>query len=394
MATAEPKEEEHELFGVIDDTKKQGSPKIEVSVDDAEAMSAASLFKDLFSALATPIAAFVVGIGGAFLVINSGNEIALLLFPYMIAVLNFLGAVPSITKNLNGAFNLASSIISSTLGKVDSEIGKIEEGALGALTKVEKAIEDALEPIRPKLDQATKMENMLKKLDSDIDIPDTSDIEEELDDAGDMVNASISKLKDGVNLLEYLPKPLQKKEYFAMYVIYPILAIYGLIMILVAFFSASGGSSDEPENQTRYLRGGPMLFDSLESDNSVYVTADAFPIFTNSSSNSTAVPDEAAKTISDNSQTFMVVVQSVLVSVLLVLLIFVSTLKQVVQSFIKKKIQTGLDDLNDSAKETLEPFQQVFVVSMDKIKERFQKLLSNVDKIESKLPKKSFRKIF
>lgn len=96
---------------------------------------------------------------------------------------------------------------------VDTIQGMVEQGAV--------------EPIRPKLNMATKVESIFKKINDTIEIPDASDIERKLHGCADEVQEKRKAVKKLINFRKFIPVFFQSKENFFKYADkYPVLAIF------------------------------------------------------------------------------------------------------------------------------------------------------------------------
>ena len=263
---------------------------------------------------------------------------------------------------------------------------------------VKNAIDDALKPIKPKLDKATKMEKMLQKINPNIDIPDPKDIEEELDDAADLITDAIEKVKTGLDLRQYIPKAAQSQEMFDLYLMYPTLAIFLILQLYNVYKNqdyggGSGDSSDEViNNTTQFLRSGARFISGnneiIDFRNLVEETNHS--IISNTT-NSTSEPETFEEEVAEQWQLIVHAFSAYFAAVIQILITFIGTQANVIKALINNKIVSVSVHVNAKLNENAEPvFEKVLVQSMEKIKNQFLKLLDKVELIEgpmSKLPK-------
>lgn len=87
-------------------------PSIDINLEEQK-FAILDFLKGLFISLLSPIVTAAISIGGANLSLVLGNKYLILLYPYMVALLNFVAALPA----LLGSFNSASSQIFSVIEK-------------------------------------------------------------------------------------------------------------------------------------------------------------------------------------------------------------------------------------------------------------------------------------
>ena len=240
--------------------------------------------------------------------------------------------------------------------------------------------------MKPKLDKASKVEKLLQKFDPDIDIPDTEDIEGELEDAADRITNMVDTIKSSLDLRKYFPKPAQSQELFDKYLVYPILAIYLVIQLVSVYFLTSGTKDGSDSASTVDTGGGTSeimrLLRGLTSDDFTEVDAPSSNI-TSATSNTVAEPETYMEEVDDQFELIVVTFFAYLVTAIQILISWLATQRQFLTKLINKKILTVSKIVNGETATTVKPiFHDIFVVSLEKIKTKLLKLIGKVQKIE------------
>lgn len=249
---------------------------------------------------------------------------------------------------------------------------------MASVEKVNDGVYKVIQPIKPKLDKATKVEKMLQKIDPSIDIPDTSDIEEELSDARDKVTDAINGVKKVLDLAKYIPKACQTIDLFDEYIVYPVLGVFLVVQLVQVYLKThSGDTTDEAVlvDSARYLRG-----------TAVDVITPIVANFTNE----TALPcnNTFLDELESQGEVIQIAVHQWWSVVVQMLLTFLTTQKLLLYRAINKKISSVEEDLTDLLDEKVkEPFHDVFVVTMNRVKKKLLDLAKKMNKIDSVMDK-------
>lgn len=250
---------------------------------------------------------------------------------------------------------------------------------MNPIHKLEKAINEALEPMRPKLDKLTKLESKLKMIDPDVDIPDASDLEEEMETAEGKVVAKFDEIKDAIDIMGMIPAPFQTKKNFDKYIVYPVLVVYLSIVMFLAFQSTKASNDgDVVQNVNRYLRGSAA--------ETIPILEDIVPVI----SDSGAIPSPPQDLIPDEDE-IKAKIRSVVLScfyanLAILLTFFIATLKVVIQSLIQCKIDSMKVELNEKIEEKVQPLKDKVTGTTTTIKEKFFALEEKIEKAEKILP--------
>lgn len=400
-------EEEAELLGLLDDAIDKADdldftlPLLPVG---SIAKGLPEDIMGLIAALQIPLASFVstLGIAAVFIAVN--NPIVYAIYPYVACIINFLGAVPSLKKRFGISINIILSKI-YTIGKqVDLEIDAVCDGALKVLTSIDSGIESVIAPIKEKLDQATKVEKMLQKINPDIDIPDATDIEEELSEASDKIISVITRVKDSINLNDVIPKAIQSKPMFDQFVVYPFLAVSLLTQLIQTYLAIQSNNQDDAGNGNSV---GPASVNMTYVD--VTDFSDVTHVTTFADSISRVLLDTSLNSNSTSQTSFIDEVElqwhlvvlafnSFIVAVVQIFICFFSTQKTLIYVMINKQILKIVGKTKAKLKEAAKPvFHDVFFVSLNFIKKQLLALIKKVERIEgpmSKIPKVEAPRIF
>jgi len=206
---------------------------------------------ELVKLIQIPLLTFAALVGGAVLVVMMDSPIAKALYPYFIAVTSFLASVPSLKKKIS---DVAQGVVGTIENKIEEMKGMIEDVAsegMGYVQKVDTALINMLEPIKPQLDLAAKFVNVLQKFDPSIDIPDPGDMEGIIKDSSSKVSAVFTTLKQSLNFVKFIPKPFQSISLFDMYLMYPVLGLF-LVLQLYGVYADQSKTVVEPHTGSNF----------------------------------------------------------------------------------------------------------------------------------------------
>ena len=134
IPNAEPKAvtpEETSPSHVSDDEEDPPAPKLgSIDMEEEEA-KIFDFLKGLFLTVVGPLVTLAVSLGGSVLAIASGSGLAIFLYPYVVAVMNFVGAAPSILGSFSAAKDLIFSVTDALSSAVDKAID-VYQGVVSA----------------------------------------------------------------------------------------------------------------------------------------------------------------------------------------------------------------------------------------------------------------------
>lgn len=226
-------------------------PKVSASDLKTEGQSfLAGMVFPTTTAVVTFAAALFVGTEAKSAGAGDWATILAILFPYINAIALFCASVPPIKQRFLDAVKPVYAQLGKVDEKVEDAVGKITPMVDTTVDGIQAQVGNVLEPVKPTLDKASSRLDMLKKLDPDIDIPDTSDIDREFDEAQGVVGAKVDEAKKHLDLDQYVPKVISTSDIFFWKVIFPVLLVALSLQLLAAFVTAyinsTTGASEAP----------------------------------------------------------------------------------------------------------------------------------------------------
>jgi hypothetical protein len=165
---------EAEFLGRLDDAIDNAEPKITVprlSTKDLQPSTEIDDQNALIKALKLPTAALAVTTATALIIIVAQSPVAKAIYPYYACILTFMSSIPDIRKRFVAAVKPVFDNLATMKKKVESRVDGLSAKGLKYLSITETAMKQAIAPIKDKLAFATKMQDMLQKIDPTIDIP-------------------------------------------------------------------------------------------------------------------------------------------------------------------------------------------------------------------------------
>jgi hypothetical protein len=165
---------EAEFLGRLDDAIDNCQPKIEIPRISPDQLQPSSEIKDqnaLLKALKLPTIALVAMIAAAFLLMITNSALAKAIYPYVACITTFLSSVPDIRKRFLSAVDPVFDKLEHLKGTIERRVEGVSAKGFKYLDVTEKAMNQAIAPIKDKAAFATKMESALRQIDPDIDIP-------------------------------------------------------------------------------------------------------------------------------------------------------------------------------------------------------------------------------
>jgi hypothetical protein len=227
----------------------------EVSPEEMSSRSAAyiqSLLEPTITAMITACTALLLGYLAQAQSFSDAVQAAItMLFPYANAIIVSYSSLNPIQnrcmKSMEPVYETTEKVQKSIVDGVEG-IGKQVNDTVD---KIQEQIHQVLQPIRPKLEMATKQEAMLKKVRPDIDIPDYSDIDREFDGMQGQVDAQLELAKNQLTDIQTLiPLPLRSPKAFYWRIIFPILIVFLSLQLGMTFVTIQ---KQQQTNTTRNL---------------------------------------------------------------------------------------------------------------------------------------------
>jgi hypothetical protein len=167
---------EAEFLGRLDDAIDNCQPKIEIPRISTDQLSPSNEIKNQYAflkALKLPTVALVTMIVVALLLMVTNSPLAKAMYPYIACVTTFLSSVPDVRKRFLAAILPVFGKFDMLRAKVERRVGGVSTKGFKYLDVTEKAMNEAIAPIKDKVAFATKLEAAMKQFYPDIDIPGT-----------------------------------------------------------------------------------------------------------------------------------------------------------------------------------------------------------------------------
>lgn len=256
------------LLGELDELIKLPNPKVELPRIQAEQVSGApTTWRKLVEAVKIPTLTFIASIVAAAATIVWGSPLVQMIYPYAVSIAAFASSIPALTGRFTEQSDKAFETLDKADSTIDAQVDAVTFKVNCCVDSIQDLVKKVLEPVRPKLEKAKKVETILQKYDDTIDIPDSDDIEKELDGCGDAIEEKMDAVKRLIDFRKYVPVFLRSKDNFSMYMIYPVLAVF-LALQLYGVYQTSQMQTDEATTETasaseltRFLRGSVLKED-------------------------------------------------------------------------------------------------------------------------------------
>jgi hypothetical protein len=165
---------EAEFLGRLDDAIDNCQPKIEILRISPDRLQSSTELKNenaFLKALKLPTIALITMIVVALLLIVTSIPLVKTLYPYVACVTIFLSSVPGIRQRFLATVLPVFDNFDQLKGKIERRVEGVSTKGFNYLDVTEKAMNQAIAPIKDKVALATKLESTLKQFYPDIDIP-------------------------------------------------------------------------------------------------------------------------------------------------------------------------------------------------------------------------------
>ena len=193
---------------------------------------------------------------------SSWAETVVQFFPYINALIVFYSSITPLSNRLKDAVKPVFDKSDKIQDDVTEKVGDITVKVDTTIDAIQEEVGDVLKPLKPTIDKAASKAAPLKQIAPDIEIPDTSDIDEEFDELQGKVGGKVKEAQGHLSLEKYIPGPLKSLDNFYWQVIFPVLILALVLQLALAWISASQAMHTSPPTQlelqpvpTRYLRG-------------------------------------------------------------------------------------------------------------------------------------------
>jgi hypothetical protein len=198
------------------------------------------------------------------------STISILLFPYVNATIAFLASFRPIQSRCMTSVEPIFQKMDSIQDTIQSSISDISTNVNTTIDTVETKIKDAMEPVLPTLQTATQYESMIRTVQPDVDIPDATDIDREINETRTIVTNPLQEATTQItNLTEatkMIPYPFQSSTSFYWSIVVPIAIVCLCTQLGVVYFTTTnttavtttdtvGPVSSLTGNVTSQLRG-------------------------------------------------------------------------------------------------------------------------------------------
>ena len=106
---------------------------------------------------------------------------------------------------------------------------------------------------------------MLQKIDPDIDIPDATDMEEAFDGYTDKVENIVKLCEKAVDISKKIPRPLQNKENFDKFIVYPLLAFYLAMQLIEVWQIQKLGTLTNSTISSTFVVNTDLIINAVQS---------------------------------------------------------------------------------------------------------------------------------
>jgi len=361
-------EKQSGLLVLLDDVIGNVMPKFEppLLTIDPPVRALIEEIPTMAESLIVPAMALVATISGAFVMVAIDDPLAIAVYPYIAVFVTFLSTLRPLIARLAAAADVIMLLLDEFIEKIQSELEDVCANATSYVDQVENKLQDVLAPMKPKLDEASKAEVMLKKANPDVEIPDTGDLEEALAGLGDKIENKMVEFQSSLDLKSCIPKIFESKDVFTWRVIFPVVVVFFVIQVLV--LHAQQGSIFDAIDEATSDDGGDVGPDDAESDEESF-----------------------SDKLENNWDLFLTAIVAFLTSVGQLLLSFVLSQRWIGKSYVNLRILLASSSVSELSEEKVEPlFRDLLIVKMENIKSQMLKLIETMGKIENLMKKSKF----
>jgi hypothetical protein len=214
----EANEREAELLGILDSCVE--SPHIHLDLPKFTSQDVATSESNFLKSFLFPTIVTALILATFYLTTTSTEVLAIVAF-----ILVFASIIPPSQKRLSSAAETALGAIKATKDVLEAILDDTRRRFDETVDNVQSKLVQVIEPLRPTLEKATRLEKQLQAVDPDIDIPTVDDILTELADAKDKMGASLQNVLNSITIDTLIPRFLVSPNAFHYRITIPILFI-------------------------------------------------------------------------------------------------------------------------------------------------------------------------
>lgn len=198
--------------------------------------------QSFFVSIVSPTAVALLQVALAFYIENEEkihdiSESMVVIFPYLGALLQFVVSIRPTQKRIIDTTSPVFGQIDAGADRVNSYMAGLQPHVDTMVAFLRQETRAILEPIEPTLVNANKIEFMLKRIDPEVDIPETKDVDKIFDKVQAGVAFKIKEAQSKMDLRQYIPPSLKSPQAFYWKIIFPILCVAFLVQMVGAFVS-------------------------------------------------------------------------------------------------------------------------------------------------------------
>jgi len=188
---------------------------------------------------------------------NSIAAVVVAYFPYINAAIVAYSSISPIQRRMVDAVAPVFEKMDDAESAVKASVARVRPEIDSKIDSLQAEVRDVLEPIKPKLDAAAAHGRVLKKLDPDLDIPSTADVDREFDEAQGVIGDRLDEAAKHVSIKEHVPRCFNSSRAFYWRVVFPIVLLAFLLQLGLAFvteyYFSPGSTAIFPPSRTRML---------------------------------------------------------------------------------------------------------------------------------------------
>lgn len=186
------------------------------------------------------------------------TDILIPLFPYFNAMVVFYNSFGPMQKRFMDAIEPVFRKLKTLQTSVDRNVDQLADKIDSVVDRLQRKVNQVLAPYLPKLNMASKLEVMVKKVKPDVDIPDPSDIDKEFDQAQGLVRSKLDDAKKQIDIPSILPSIFQSSQAFYWRVVIP----FGILALAVQLLVVA---VTPPSSSNHYKQQPPPFLGNLSN---------------------------------------------------------------------------------------------------------------------------------
>ena len=171
------------------------------------------------------------------------STISILIFPYINAIIVFMASFRPIESRCMTSvapifpkMDTIPETIQSTMSDISTNVDK-------TIDTIDAKVKEAMEPVLPTLQAATQYESMIRSVQPDVDIPDATDIDQEISETRTILTKPLqeatTKLTNDTSTT-VRPYPLQSPTKFYWTIVVPIAIVCLATQLGIVYYTTSG----------------------------------------------------------------------------------------------------------------------------------------------------------